>query len=334
VTAPDVRVGIVSWNTAALLDRCLSALPAALGGLRAEVIVVDNASADDSVNVARGHAGVRVELQSENLGYARGMNLALAGSTAPVLLALNPDTEAAPGSLAHLIDVLGRERDVGLLAPRLVDDSGRPQHSAYRFPSPGVSLAAGLLPSPFRQWLGPRLALEGAALPERASTIDWAIGAVHCLRASALNGGAPYSERWFMYVEDMDLCWRLRRDGWQVVFDPGATVTHTGNAAGELAWGESRTARWLAATYDWLTLNRGPRYAREWAAANVVAAGGRFAYDWTTSRGPLATRGRGPSRRHQAVALAAALPVHARALRGGAAAVAELAAHPEIYSAA
>ena len=98
MTAPDVRVGIVSWNTAALLDRCLSALPAALGGLRAEVIVVDNASADDSVNVARGHAGVRVELQSENLGYARGMNLALAGSTAPVLLALNPDTEAAPSA--------------------------------------------------------------------------------------------------------------------------------------------------------------------------------------------------------------------------------------------
>ena len=320
MTRPDVRVGIVSWNTAVLLDRCLAAVPAALDGLDAEVVVVDNASADDSVAVASRHHGVRVEPQTENLGYARGMNLALAGTDAPALIALNPDTEAAPGALARLVEVLDRQRDVGLVTPQLVEDDGRSQQSVYRFPSISVSLAAGLLPGPLRPTVGRRLALEGVPQPDRATDIDWAIGAVHCIRASALDG-LPYSERSFMYMEDADLCWRLQRDGWRVVFEPDAVVTHVGNAAGEQAWGTGRTARWLGATYDWLAHERGDTYTRVWAAANVVSSGGRLAIDWISSRGPLASTRGGGSRRHRVGVLAGVLPIHLRALRGGADAV-------------
>ena len=140
-----VRIGIVSWNTAALLDGCLAALPAATEGVDADIVVVDNASSDDSVEVARRHPGVTVIANPENLGYAKGMNQAL-GAAAPapsdVLITLNPDTVAPPGSLTALASHLAAQPDVGLVVPKLVNDDGTLQHSVYRFPSTVISLSS------------------------------------------------------------------------------------------------------------------------------------------------------------------------------------------------
>src|SRR3546814_13156889 len=101
----DVRVGIVSWNTAELLDRCLAALPAALGELEAEVVVVDNDSDDDSAAVAE-RRGVKVGHNADHDGYARGLNAALADTDAPGLIALNPATQAPPGPPPALVSRL------------------------------------------------------------------------------------------------------------------------------------------------------------------------------------------------------------------------------------
>lgn len=268
---PDVRIGIVSYNTAGLLDRCLSALPAALGDLRAEVVVVDNASRDGSADVADAHPGVRVERSPDNLGYARGMNAALAGTTAPVLLALNPDTVALPGSLARLVQTLTEHPRAGCVVPVLRNDDDSLQHSVHRFPGVVTALVMGLVPGPLRRGLvGRRWWLEGFAPHDRQQSVDWAIGAVHCLRAEALAGQLPYSQRWFMYAEDMELCWRLGRAGWTTVLEPRAEVAHVGNAAGAVEFGADREARWLDATYDWYVEAKGPLAARFWAAANVV----------------------------------------------------------------
>jgi GT2 family glycosyltransferase len=270
-----VRVGIVSWNTADLLDRCLAALPAALAGMPAEVVVVDNASSDASSSVAAAHDGVTVVVNDTNEGYARGMNRALAGTDAPYLVALNPDTEPPPGSLAALVARLDTEPRVGLVAPLLANADGSPQHSVYRFPSLRVAAALGLPDRLHRGRLGRRLALEGAPTRDTAGAIDWAIGAVHVIRRDALDGEPPYRERWFMYVEDLDLCWRLHRRGWSVWLDPSVTVPHVGNAAGEQAWGSRRTERWLDATYDWYASARGPSAARAWAAVQTLVAGSK-----------------------------------------------------------
>lgn len=268
---PDVRIGIVSYNTAALLDRCLAALPAALDGLRAEVVVVDNASADGSADVAARHPGVEVVRSPDNLGYARGMNRALAGTAAPVLVALNPDTVAAPGSLARLVRTLRESPGAGCVVPVLRNVDGSLQHSAHRFPSPSTALVMGLVPGPLRRGpVGRRYWLEGFAPHDRREPVDWAIGAVHCLRADALAGALPYTERWFMYAEDMELCWRLAQDGWATVLEPAAEVAHVGNAAGAVEFGDAREQRWLDATYEWYAGARGSAGARGWAAANVV----------------------------------------------------------------
>jgi GT2 family glycosyltransferase len=270
-----VRVGIVSWNTAPLLDRCLDALPAALDGVDASVVVVDNGSRDGSPEVAARHSVVDVIVaNAENAGYACAMNQALAGAGAEVLVALNPDTVPPPGSLATLARRLVVDPDVGLVVPRLTNHDGTLQHSVYRFPSPRQAAAVLLTPRPLlRGGVGVRWWAEGFAPHDRATDIDWATGAVHVIRAAALDDEPPYDERSFMYVEDVDLCWRLARRGWRRRLDPGVQIMHVGNASGSKAWGAARTDRWMAATYDWYARTFGRQAMRRWAAVNATAVG-------------------------------------------------------------
>ncbi|MEO6120528.1 MAG: glycosyltransferase family 2 protein, partial [Acidimicrobiales bacterium] len=241
----------MSFRSAGCLDRCLQALPAALGSLVATVTVVDNASDDDSAAVARRHRGVRVVVNDENVGYARAMNQALAGSAAPILIALNPDTVPSPGSLAILVGVVRERPGVGLAAPRLVNPDGSMQHSVLRFPSVRLALVTGLCPPRLRVGrVGRRWWLEGYAAHDETAMIDWAIGAVHAIRAEALEDAKrPYPEASFMYGEDTALCWSLRERGWDVVLEPAARVEHVGGASSSLVWdAETRASRVLAET--------------------------------------------------------------------------------------
>lgn len=303
----DVRVGIVSYNTATLLDRCLAALPAALHGLDAEVVVVDNASRDESVDVARRHPSVDVRSNDTNVGYARAMNVALADTDAPVLIALNPDAVAGPGSLASLVARLRDDPTIGLVVPLLRNEDGSLQHSVHRFPSASVALTMGFVPPPLRRGrIGERFWLEGFADDafRRGGDIPWAIGAVHAIRTEAVADPAhPYTERWFMYAEDMELCARLHDTGWRVVLEPAAEVVHAGNVAGAAEFGEGRDARWLRATYEWSQDERGAWPTR--AMALAWSAG--LATKW------VAWRLKGG--RDQAKRVASELKEHARHLR-------------------
>ncbi|MDQ6613552.1 MAG: glycosyltransferase [Actinomycetota bacterium] len=278
MAAVVVRIGIVSWNTAALLDRCLRALPAALAGTEAEVVVVDNASVDQSADRAAAHSGVTVIRNNRNAGYGRAMNQALAGTDAPVLIALNPDTEPPPGSLSTLVVRLLADPGLGLVAPQLLDGDGSPQYTARRFPSLGVAAAMCFLPVRAHGGaLGRHLLLEAAAQPARPVDVDWAIGAVHVIRASALRGRTPYDERWFMYVEDIELCWWLAARGWRRRFEADITIPHVGNAAGAQAWGDDYERRCFDAIYDWYRRDVGARRVRAVAALNAVNAASRAA---------------------------------------------------------
>jgi N-acetylglucosaminyl-diphospho-decaprenol L-rhamnosyltransferase len=299
VTTPDARLGIVSWNSAPLLDRCLASLPAALGGLAVEVVVVDNDSDDGSADVAAAHPSVTVIRNGANVGYAAAMNRALADTAAPVLIALNPDTEPPAGSLAALVAELDRRPDVGLVVPRLVGTDGRVQHSVHRFPSVGLALATAVPRSVRPQWFIRRFRLDGDPA-DASGAVDWAFGAVHVLRAAALDGRPPYDERWFMYAEDIDLCWRLWGAGWKVHLAADVVIPHVGDASAVAG----RAARAWGAAYDFQARARGRARARAWAGTNVLVAGTH----WAVHR--LA------GHRHVAAELRAALPVHLAAARG------------------
>jgi N-acetylglucosaminyl-diphospho-decaprenol L-rhamnosyltransferase len=269
-----VGIGIVSWNTAELLDACLAALPEACAGLETAICVVDNASVDQSALVAERH-GVRLIVNEQNVGYARAMNTALTEARrridATVLIALNPDTVAPRESLSTLVADLLSQPDVGVVVPRLLNLDRSVQHSVYRFPSPRVSAAASFLPLRWqRGWAGRRWGLEAAADPPSTGDIDWGIGAVHVIRVAALDDEPVYDERWFMYAEDLDLCWRLAQRHWRLRLRSDVEVIHVGNAAGSQAWGAARTTRWLESTYDWYRVRHGRRAAQRWAAVNCL----------------------------------------------------------------
>jgi GT2 family glycosyltransferase len=286
----DVRVGVVSYNTAALLDRCLASLPAALEGVDAEIVVVDNASTDGSADTAAAHDRVTVVRAADNAGYPRSMNRALAGTDAPVLLALNPDTVAAPGSLAHLARRIVDEPRLGLVSPRLRNADGSVQHSVHRFPSPAVSLASGFVPHGLRAGaIGERFWLEGYADLDRPAFVDWTVGAVHAIRRAAVeDADHPYTERWFMYAEDLDLCWQLHRRGWDVAFDPSVEVVHVGNVAGEATFGSERTARVIGVEYEWYRETHGALATRVWRSANVAGLLTKWAVARASGRRELA----------------------------------------------
>lgn len=284
--APRVRVGVVSWNTAGLLDECLAAVPAALAGVDAEVVVVDNCSTDGSADVADRH-GVRVIRNVDNVGYAKAMNQALAGP-ADILVALNPDTVPHPGSLSALVRMLwDGDPDVALISPKLLNPDGSAQHSVYRFPAPSVYLVAWFVPRFLQRGrLARRFWLEGRGPHDRSQDVDWVIGAVHVIRAAALADRAPYDERWFMYVEDLELCWWLAQRGWRRRLETGSEVVHVGNAAGAQMWRGQRARRYLEASYEWYGRDRGTAAARRWALVNLLGttwwAIGHFAWNALT----------------------------------------------------
>jgi GT2 family glycosyltransferase len=266
----NVRVGMVSWNTSELLDRSLAALPAALGGLDAEVVVVDCASSDDSVAVARGH-GVEVHASPTNLGFSAAMTLALSGTEAEFLVALNPNTVAPPGSIEALVAHLRLHPDVGLASPRLVAPDGRPQFTAHRFPTVRQAAALAFLPARVnRGGLGRRLLLPTAPAPDEPADVDWTYGAVQVVRRAALGGRAPYDDRWFLFVSDLDICWRLRGDGWRVRYVPSITMTRSASAAASRAYGDRLVHEHLEATADWYELRRGRPAAALWNVVNAV----------------------------------------------------------------
>lgn len=283
MSSARVRLGVVSWNSADLLGPCLTSLPAALGALPYDVVVVDNASSDQSREVAAQH-GARVIANATNVGYARAMNQALEPSDAEVLIALNPDTLAPPGSLEALVHGLLADGSIAVISPQLRLPTGELQPTAYRFPGPAVTLGLCFVPRRIRDrfGLGQRWWLEGESSAARATSVDWCIGAVHVLRRAAMDS-PPYRERWFMYVEDLDLCWRARRAGWRVVIDGAVEVSHVGNASGA-AWGHRRQARWLTATYDWYEESHGWLRTRGWAAANVAGALAVLLRSWLVDR--------------------------------------------------
>lgn len=268
---PDVRIGIVSFGTAAYLEPCLERLADATRGLRTEVVVVDNGSpTTEDADVARRHPVELVRLTT-NVGYPRAMNVALSDTAAAYVIALNPDTLPTAGSLTALVERLEAQPDVGLVGPRLVNVDGALQHSTHAFPSPAVALVTGFVPPRLRGGrLGGSMWLEGQVPLDRPSDVDWTVGAVHVVRRSAVRRSQVYSERSFMYAEDMEICWHLRRGGWRVVFDPSVEVVHVGNVSGAQAFGARRELRWLDATYDWYVAEHGAAAARRWAVANAT----------------------------------------------------------------
>ncbi len=223
--AAAIDVVIVSYRCEALLRDCLASLRAYPGSVPLRVHVVDNASADGTVAMVRGEFG-EVELTElgENRGFSAANNLAIRAGQAPMVLVLNPDTRVTEGALDRLRDVLEAQADVGICGPRLELPDGSLDHAAKRsFPTPLSALG-------HFSGVG-RRRRSGALAAYRAPDVDFGPvdavnGACMLIRRSALAAVGDFDERYWMYMEDLDLCYRFARGGWVTWFEPEATVIH------------------------------------------------------------------------------------------------------------
>jgi N-acetylglucosaminyl-diphospho-decaprenol L-rhamnosyltransferase len=216
---------VVNYNAGPVLVDCVGS--ALAQDPAPELVVVDNASTDGSLDrLRRSHPGVRVVQSGANLGYARAANLGIAATDAPVVAVLNPDTVLDPGTAKALCDRFATEADLGAAGPCLHNPDGSVYPSARKIPSLVDAVGHGLL---FFVWPANPFTTryrEMGADPSRPREVDWVSGAAVWLRRAALDDIGGWDERYFMYVEDVDLCWRLRRSGWRVTYEPAGTVEH------------------------------------------------------------------------------------------------------------
>lgn len=204
-----IAVAIVNWNTRDLLRTCLQAV---LAEEPAEVVVADNGSQDGSVEmVRRDFPSVTLIVSPENPGYGAASNRAISRCGAGYILLLNSDTELRPGALRTLRGYLEGHQRVGVVGPRLLNPDGTPQQSCFPFPRP-------LRPLTKRR--------TGSFAHDRAGQVPWVVGAALAMRRTAFEAADGFDESYHMYFEEVDLCYRLRKAGWETHFTPDAEVMH------------------------------------------------------------------------------------------------------------
>jgi N-acetylglucosaminyl-diphospho-decaprenol L-rhamnosyltransferase len=201
-----------------------------LASVRAEqvtdVIVVDNASSDGSCDALAGDPSIRVVRTGANLGYGAGANRGLAATGAEFVLVSNPDVSVHPGALATLMAAFAADPTLAIAGPSILAPDGTRYPSARRFPSMAVAaghVLFGMLAPENRFTRRYRMAdLD----PEATANVGWVSGACFMARHRALEELGGFDESYFMYVEDLDLCWRAHQAGWNVAYVPAAVVTH------------------------------------------------------------------------------------------------------------
>ncbi len=223
---------IVNFRAGSLLTDCVQSVLADSSAGEFELVVVDNGSDDGSVDeLLRAIPSARVILSPGNVGYARAANLGIAATRAPIVAVLNPDLTMEPGTAKAMLARFDEQAALGACGPRVRNLDGSDYPSARRSPSVSLAVAHGLLglwwPSnPFTARYR-----ELNADPAQPRSVDWVSGAAIWLRRTALDAVGGWDERYFMYMEDLDLCWRLKRAGYDVAYEPGGAVTHVQGAS-------------------------------------------------------------------------------------------------------
>jgi N-acetylglucosaminyl-diphospho-decaprenol L-rhamnosyltransferase len=265
----SIGVVIVSFHTCELLRGCLESLRGCALPLR--VVVVENGSRDNSAAMVRaGFPTIELIVLEHNIGFAAGTNVGLrqleigdwrlgigdseiiSNLQSPIsdyVLLLNPDTVVHPGAIEALAAFLDAHPRVGAVGPRLLNTDGSVQPAAFRFPTlamtlldlfpPGQALPGRLYGS---WWHGryPREQCANAPFP-----IDHPLGACMLVRRGVVEQVGLLDERFFMYAEEVDWCYRMRQAGWAIWQEPRAHVTHVGGAATS-----QFRSRMLIALYD------------------------------------------------------------------------------------
>jgi N-acetylglucosaminyl-diphospho-decaprenol L-rhamnosyltransferase len=270
----DLSVIIVNWNSADYLRACLSSLYRETRGISFEVVVVDNASYDGCEKIIReAFPSARLVESAENLGFARANNLACRYSSGEILLFLNPDTELVGNPLPQLVTHLGTHPSVGAVGVRLLNTDGSVQTSCVQaFPTIWNQLLDFDL---LRRWF-PTWDLWGTrslfCLDHQPAEVDAISGACFMVKRSVFEEAGLFGEQYFMYADDLDLSYRIKKAGYsihclnhcQVIHHGGKSSAKQGNCFSDVLQRES-LGRFFRTT-------RGRMYSWGYRAATAVIA--------------------------------------------------------------
>lgn len=226
MSATSLSVIVVSWNTRELLRQCLASLLANPPECIMEVLVVDNASTDGSAEMVQANfPGVRLLVNPVNTGFAPANNQAIPLCSGDFVLLLNPDTVVKPGAMQGLVDLLEANPNAGAAGPRLLNADGSFQPSVFPFPTLARELwrllhLDALVPYALydtRRW--------DLSTPHEVDSIQ---GACLLIRSEVIQQVGLFDADYFLYSEEIDLCYRIRAAGWKLLWRPDVAVVHLG----------------------------------------------------------------------------------------------------------
>lgn len=249
----DVTTVIVTHNSADHIIDLLRSLPMAFADVPHSVVVVDNGSSDDTVDLVAAWDDVLL-VRSQNTGFAAGVNNGVrAGASSGPILVLNPDATVSADAVPAMLEVLRQPR-VGVVAPLMREADGSLSPSIRRAPT---LLRAGGLSFTQNAVFAERVE-DPKAYAEQLD-VDWAVGAALLISRSCYDALDGFDESYFLYSEETDFCLRARDLGWRTVFTPSAEVMHIGGGSGE-----------SAATHTMKMVNRVRLYARRHGSVRSV----------------------------------------------------------------
>ncbi len=233
LAGPAVSAVIVNFNACEHLVGCVRSLRADGVG---DVVVVDNNSSDGSQDaLAASDPDARFLPTGANLGFGTAANVGVAGTASAYVLILNPDTIVEPGTTRALAAALDRDPRLAAVGPRVDNLDGTLYPSVRRFPRMGDAAGHAFLGL---VWRGNPFTRRYRMLDwnhAEAGPVDWASGTCLLVRRTAFEQVGGFDPAYFMYVEDVDLCWRLRQAGWTIGYEPAGRVVHTVGASSQLA---------------------------------------------------------------------------------------------------
>ena len=249
----DLSIVIVNWNTKDLLPQCLKSFDQASDRLKMEVFVVDNGSVDRSVELVREKFPEVIVIQNPmNLGFAKANNQAMKRSKGKYILLLNPDTQVKEGAVENLTHFMDAHPEVGIAGAKLLNSDGYKQNSIANFPS----LATELLNKSLLRWLFPKTFPGKERNISEPIEVDSIIGACMMVRREAMEQVGLLDEDYFLFLEETDWCYRMKKAGWKVYHVPQAEVYHF---QGKSAEKDKKRAKveYYCSRYQFFKKNRG-----------------------------------------------------------------------------